>query len=500
MSAKKKASKPSLPPKFERAKRPIVWIGGSGLPGGATGKKLIALGHPLHWEPGSSKAARSVATLQPVIVAVESERMSETLQALLFTLTELKSTIDMVVFQLRRREPRQIADGIDGLLLYGPALVQQIKTVLATMAGSGAFKATGLRAQKRLKKVRGELDRLRTLAVKDDLTCIYNLRFFNRSLENEHQRALRFGRCYSLIFIDLDGLREVNSRKGHLVGGQVLKQVAVFVMDRVRRIDLPARIGGDEFVVICPETAKPAARLVAERIRSGIESLQDSKGKPLDITAVLFFTLNREDFSFVIHLDRQPRTSRRREAQTGSRARSGSRSERTLDAVEHSRTLMEWWPFLIFHRGGLRIKVINNSEHRRRQLSRRRQPARRSSAARRPRALRSQIPRKEPRLQLGRLRGRWRRQELPGIGPPYSRRPDHRKARRERNDQLVPSRTETRILFTFWSKKISPQRRRVRGEEKGCLDLWLGSDFPGSSSALSASLRFKSFQVYLASP
>ena len=74
-----------------------------------------------------------------------------------------------------------------------------------------------------------------------------------------------------------------------------------------------------------------------------------------------FFILNREDFSFVIHLDRQPRTSRRREAQTGSRARSGSRSERTLDAVEHSRTLMEWWPFLIFHRGGLRIKVINNT-------------------------------------------------------------------------------------------------------------------------------------------
>ena len=79
------------------------------------------------------------------------------------------------------------------------------------------------------------------------------------------------------------------------------------------------------------------------------------------LVGMLFFTLNREDFSFVIHLDRQPRTSRRREAQTGSRARSGSRSERTLDAVEHSRTLMEWWPFLIFHRGGLRIKVINNT-------------------------------------------------------------------------------------------------------------------------------------------
>ena len=83
--------------------------------------------------------------------------------------------------------------------------------------------------------------------------------------------------------------------------------------------------------------------------------------EPRAALLVLFFILNREDFSFVIHLDRQPRTSRRREAQTGSRARSGSRSERTLDAVEHSRTLMEWWPFLIFHRGGLRIKVINNT-------------------------------------------------------------------------------------------------------------------------------------------
>ena len=103
----------------------------------------------------------------------------------------------------------------------------------------------------------------------------------------------------------------------------------------------------------------------------GLEALRDGRSFfERDVIAsingyfqLLFFTLNREDFSFVIHLDRQPRTSRRREAQTGSRARSGSRSERTLDAVEHSRTLMEWWPFLIFHRGGLRIKVINNTSH-----------------------------------------------------------------------------------------------------------------------------------------
>ena len=96
--------------------------------------------------------------------------------------------------------------------------------------------------------------------------------------------------------------------------------------------------------------------LFTERARLEVTQVEEQR-----VVHLLFFTLNREDFSFVIHLDRQPLTSRRREAQTGSRARSGSRSERTLDAVEHSRTLMEWWPFLIFHRGGLRIKVINNS-------------------------------------------------------------------------------------------------------------------------------------------
>ena len=63
---------------------------------------------------------------------------------------------------------------------------------------------------------------------------------------------------------------------------------------------------------------------------------------------------------------------------------------------------------------------------------------------------------------------------------------------------LGPNPSETRILFAFWSKKISPQRRRARGEEKGSLYLRLGSEQSGSSSAPSASPRFKGFQVYLA--
>jgi diguanylate cyclase (GGDEF)-like protein len=270
-------------------------VGGSGLPGGAVGKRLVALGYPLHWEPASPKAARSVAALAPALVVIDEETIDRPLQSLLLALAELKPTVDLVVFQLRSREPRSIPEKLDGVLLRGPTLVQQMRLVLSAIEGSRPFKAAGSRAVKRLESAQAEVERLRMLAVKDDLTSLYNLRFFNRSLETEHQRATRFGRSYSLIFLDLDGLREVNTRDGHLAGAQVLKYVGEFLVQRIRRIDLPARIGGDEFVVICPETEKVAVRQVADRLRHGIQRLQNELGTPLGITASIGIASFPED-------------------------------------------------------------------------------------------------------------------------------------------------------------------------------------------------------------
>jgi diguanylate cyclase (GGDEF)-like protein len=233
--------------------------------------------------------------VDPVLIVVEAEKLERTLDSVVRALTELKSEVDFVVFQLRGKELRKSAEPFDGVLVRGPSLVRQIRTILGAMEGSKPFKAAGLRAQKRLTKAEAELDRLRNLAVRDDLTSLYNLRFFNRSLETEHQRATRFGRSYTLVFMDLDGLREVNARRGHLAGGAVLKQVGEFLANRIRRIDVPARIGGDEFVVICPETTKVDARLVAERLRHGIQRLIDSHGKSLGITASIGIASFPED-------------------------------------------------------------------------------------------------------------------------------------------------------------------------------------------------------------
>jgi diguanylate cyclase (GGDEF)-like protein len=321
--------------RVDRKSRPILWVGGSGLPGGAVGKKLVDLGYPLHWEPASPKAARSVAALAPALVVIEAEKLDASLQNLLGALAELKPTVDLVVFQLRSREPRAIPDRLDGVLSRGPTLVQQIHLVLSAIEGSRPFKAAGSRAVKRLRSAQAEVERLRTLAVKDDLTSLYNLRFFNRSLETEHQRATRFGRSYSLIFLDLDGLREVNTRDGHMAGAQVLKHVGEFLIQRIRRIDLPARIGWDEFVVICPETEKVAVRLIADRLRHGIQRLQNeqesrSASPPASVSRPFPKTETCRRRSCNEPTARS--TRRRRSGRTGSAAGATSRSETTTRA------------------------------------------------------------------------------------------------------------------------------------------------------------------------
>ncbi|HSF19021.1 MAG TPA: GGDEF domain-containing protein [Vicinamibacteria bacterium] len=248
------------------------------------GKKLVGLGHPLHWEPTLLAAARSVTSLEPVLVILEAEKIDQKHKRLLQDIHRLKSRIDLVVFQLRRKRGGSTPTAVDGAFVRGRSLVEQVSSAIGAMKGSQTFKASGLQAQQQLETTLKELERLRTLAVRDDLTSLYNLRFFNRSLETEHQRASRFGRSYGLIFMDLDGLREVNSRRGHLAGGRVLRHVGDFLANRIRQIDVPARIGGDEFVIICPETTKKAARLAAERLRQGIQRLTDERGMPLGIT------------------------------------------------------------------------------------------------------------------------------------------------------------------------------------------------------------------------
>lgn len=110
------------------------------------------------------------------------------------------------------------------------------------------------------------LERAQALSVTDDLTRLYNSRFLNSVLRRETKRAVRNGRPLSLLFLDLDGFKQVNDRHGHLAGSKVLTEAAAVIKACARETDVVARFGGDEFSLVLPDTGTDGALSAAERI------------------------------------------------------------------------------------------------------------------------------------------------------------------------------------------------------------------------------------------
>ncbi len=111
------------------------------------------------------------------------------------------------------------------------------------------------------------------LSTIDPLTGLFNRGFFFAALEREIARSARSSRGFCLLMMDLDELKAINDRHGHFHGDRVLRGVGDVVTAGVRRIDTAARYGGDEFVVLLPETDPTGAYVVAEKIRQGVESM-----------------------------------------------------------------------------------------------------------------------------------------------------------------------------------------------------------------------------------
>lgn len=114
--------------------------------------------------------------------------------------------------------------------------------------------------------------RLQRRATVDDLTGLGNLSVFRARLAEEHQRVLRYGSPLSLAMIDVDKLKAINDRLGHVAGSDVLRTIGDVLRRHARTTDLAARYGGDEFVVLLPQTTLAEAAIFAERVRSEVEA------------------------------------------------------------------------------------------------------------------------------------------------------------------------------------------------------------------------------------
>jgi diguanylate cyclase (GGDEF)-like protein len=132
------------------------------------------------------------------------------------------------------------------------------------------------------------MQKLEELAISDDLTGLYNRRELNRLMEVEYKRAKRYNRPFSMIMLDIDHFKQYNDTFGHLFGDEVIKWVAHMIASNTRSTNYVARYGGDEFVILLPETMCSDAFWAADRLRKIVAETPfcglDNNGQPIQIS------------------------------------------------------------------------------------------------------------------------------------------------------------------------------------------------------------------------
>jgi diguanylate cyclase (GGDEF)-like protein/PAS domain S-box-containing protein len=148
----------------------------------------------------------------------------------------------------------------------GQSLWTRIKTRLVAQGDTTLFLAIIID----ISKERSEMQRLDRLANTDVLTGVYNRRKIDELFLIEYKRAKRYSRHLSALFLDIDHFKQINDTYGHNIGDEVLKKYSQLVQAHLRETDVFARWGGEEFIILLPETSSEKAMILAEHIRNSI--------------------------------------------------------------------------------------------------------------------------------------------------------------------------------------------------------------------------------------
>ncbi|MCZ6696801.1 MAG: diguanylate cyclase [Acidobacteria bacterium] len=165
-------------------------------------------------------------------------------------------------------------------------------------------------------------ERQESSAQTDTQTGLFNARQFLSALQKESRRSKRYRLDLSVLYIDLDDYRELNERHGEIVGDILLREIAILLKNKIRDIDVAARLSGEEFGILLPETERMGAYLVAERIRREAERhflRRDIDGRPIALTVTVGVAKYPDDATTADRLMR-----RAEEAMHQAKARGGN--------------------------------------------------------------------------------------------------------------------------------------------------------------------------------
>jgi two-component system cell cycle response regulator len=156
---------------------------------------------------------------------------------------------------------------------------------------------TQIRRHRYAVELRESVNNTLALAVTDELTGLYNRRYFERHLNLMLEKAREQDRDMAVVLIDMDFFKAVNDTHGHDIGDAVLREFALRLRRNIRGVDLACRYGGEEFVVLMPDTDFRQAQGVAERVRTAVaeRSFEVGATRPLTITVSLGVALNEHE-------------------------------------------------------------------------------------------------------------------------------------------------------------------------------------------------------------
>lgn len=184
----------------------------------------------------------------------------------------------LAILLAEQRGIGELAERSDEVGTVMTSFTKMLETVERQAAEINSF---AMRLDAAYKELESTNARLKETSFKDDVTGLYNRRFFSVRLEEEMSRYRRFNHPVSLVLMDLDGFKAVNDEMGHVVGDETLRDIGQVLMKHSRGINVVSRYGGDEFAVLLVETSKAGARMYADRMRQLIATYPFSHSRPI---------------------------------------------------------------------------------------------------------------------------------------------------------------------------------------------------------------------------